>query len=239
MEPYLDNPPCDEQGSADARARAEASYRDMREQAERRRALMEPESRRLLAAGPPVRDVDAALRCGCGCHPRAADPTHHDGGASCPCQRTDAERAAAAAAVRDAWAQLADLVSAGEEVGAAAAEAGRRLGVRIDSYGGAAPFVVTGQVDGFCFYLRERHDMWRLVIAGEDDPGADVWRDRPPGALVIAEGVSAELPNVYQEVEATVEQVVCRIRGFLRRRTCTHRLGSRFCPDCGAALHGF
>ena len=54
-----------------------------------------PAKRSALQAGPVLRDFEAAVGCGCSCHPKPASPDSHDGGVTCYCQQTKAERKAA------------------------------------------------------------------------------------------------------------------------------------------------
>ncbi|MGH3444566.1 MAG: hypothetical protein ACRDPB_04250, partial [Nocardioidaceae bacterium] len=58
----------------------------------------------------------------------------------------------------------------------------------------AAPFVITGRVDGRGFYLRERHGSYTVTVASDDDPGADPWgRPADQMTLDIAEGDESDL----------------------------------------------
>ena len=47
----------------------------------------------VLATGPALRDINKAADCRCSCHPSPASQSLHEGGATCPCQLTKAERA--------------------------------------------------------------------------------------------------------------------------------------------------
>lgn len=145
----------------------------------RRRQLVPPtpeEAQRLAAvrAGPPLRDPEAAADCHCGCHPKAADAELHDGGRSCGCQLTPEKRHLA---LKEFTEQLNDLdPDPGRLVRRGGARSARReLGVSATWWLVAAPFVITGNVDGRGFYLRERHGSYRVTIAPDDDPGADPW----------------------------------------------------------------
>lgn len=201
------------------------------------RVASEPARRKALAAGPVLRDLPAALDCSCACHPRPADPALHDGGASCVCQMTRAERAAR---LQDLFAAFRDdeHVDHVERERRRVEAAATRLGVHLDEVGGAAPFVVRGRVDGRGFYLRERHDRWRVVIAADGDPTEDPWSAPAAAAtIVVAEGVSDELEDGdrFDQVRA-VEVAVGAVRLFLLRRSCTHDRAARFCPACGVEM---
>ena len=73
----------------------------------RREAELRPARLAAVRTGPSLRDLDAAADCGCGCHPRAADVDLHDGGPSCPCQKTPEER-------QQAWKELFEELEAME-----------------------------------------------------------------------------------------------------------------------------
>ena len=61
-----------------------------------RREALKPAKRAVLALGLPLRDIEAAVECGCSCHLTPGSPDRH-GGQVCRCQQTDAEREAARA----------------------------------------------------------------------------------------------------------------------------------------------
>lgn len=202
-------------------------------------AAMAPARRAALEAGPVLRDLDAAIGCGCACHPRPSDPGLHEGGVTCPCQLTAAERA-------ESLEELLELLSDGsEEQEAHEGEMRRRadvaaasLGVELRAIGGAAPFVIRGVVDGRGFYLRERHDVWSVVVAPDDDPVADPWMlDRRVPVIVVASGESSalECDGVFDPVRA-LEVAVDAARIFLLRRSCLHHGAVRFCPVCGVEV---
>ena len=225
-------PPTDEERAA---AVAEAArWRAEREAAE---AALRPVRRRLFdASGITLRDVDAALGCHCGCHPRL-DLGLHEGGARCPCQLTADERPAA----WDAWLAHRPEVDhrpfrAWEEAIAARAS---ELGVeaRIACY--AAPMVIAGTVDGRGFYLRERHGSWRVTVAPDDDPTLVPWSaPATRTTLDIAYGSEEELeaPGDPGGSTKALDVAVAAVRTYLRRRACAHADARRYCPDCGACL---
>jgi hypothetical protein len=231
-------PPTDAERDA-ARADAEAFRAWARARAAAERDATAPARRDVLSLGPELRDVDAAMVCGCSCHPRPASMSLHDGGVTCPCQLTDAERAEA----RDRlFGMLAERSS--EEDVAAADQLARqeavaeRLGVVIRSMGGEAPFVIRGVVDGRAFYLRERRDLWSVEIAGDESPLTDPWEagiEVP--SITVASGTSDDfdVDGGFSDVRA-VEVAVDAVRTFLLRRVCNHADAQRFCPVCGVEV---
>lgn len=193
--------------------------------------------RALLNAGPALRDVDAAVECHCGCHPRVSD--FHDGGATCVCQQTPEERKAAMEKFLAALADLGDWDVGQDEFDATAAELGVTDAV-IECQ--AAPTVVSGVVDGRFFYLRERHGTWRVTLAPEDDPLLDVWDH-----ATVRQGVdiaSGSEDDLYHTGEPFSFAYVLRfavgvVRDYLRRSGCQHGAapqGANFCPGCGTRL---
>lgn len=220
----------------DKQAAVAADLARVREEFVAARLAAEPARRKAIADGPQVRDIDAALACGCSCHPRPADSTHHDGGMSCPCQLTDEQRAASR---EEFLAALASLTQEEEsfqnDLQERVARAADRLQVDVRYLGGAAPFVIRGVADGRGFYLRERHDLWSVVIAPDDDPGADPWGlDHRVPVIEVASGASdsLEIGGRFDHVHA-LEVAVEAVRLFLLRRSCAHVNAQRFCPDCG------
>jgi len=203
------------------------------------KTAQEPARRAALAAGPVLRDLEAAVACDCSCHPRPADPRLHGGGATCPCQLTEEERTES----REKLLNLLSESSASQEsyeteMRRRADEAAERLGVDLRDIGGVAPFVVRGVVDGRGFYLRERHDLWSVVIAPDDDPLADPWTlDRSIPAIEVASGVSSDLEQggVFDPVHV-LEVAVDAVRLFHLRRSCAHENAARFCPACGVEM---
>lgn len=198
--------------------------------------------RALLNAGPVLRDVDAAVECPCGCHPRVGDL--HDGGVTCPCQKTPEEREADMKEFLAAMAELNYDSNFGvqkEEFDTAAVELGVTDAV-IECQ--AVPTVVSGVVDGRFFYLRERHGTWRVTIAPDDDPLLDVWDH-----TTIRQGVdiaSGSEDDLYPEegqfsFAHVLEFAVQVVRDYLRRNVCSHAASracvhANFCPTCGVRL---
>ena len=225
--------------TAEQKAFMEAEVSRIRDSVEERRNAEEPARRAMLASGPSLRDIEAAVACGCSCHPRPAETHLHDGGVSCPCQSSVEERAVALDVLREHLQEASTGEFAYEERMREVMDAAAgRLGVTIRHAGGWAPFVVTGVVDGRGFYLRERHDCWSVEIAPDDDPLADPYvlsSDVP--TIVVAEGVSEalEVDGAFDTVRA-LEVAVHAVRLFLLRRDCAHAHAQRFCPLCGVEV---
>lgn len=188
----------------------------------------------LLHAGPPLRDYDAARTCPCGCHPRVSDT--HNGGTTCQCQHTPEERAEARKRLFDLIAQLHDegIAQRHEQD---LQDAARELNIPDAHIAvNGAPFVITGTVDGRAFYLRERHGNYRVDIAPDTNPTADIWADRSDGEITVTQGDESDFyrdgtfsPGLALRIAATA------IRSHLDRAACDHaqRGTHRYCPDCG------
>lgn len=200
--------------------------------------------RRELLTVSGVRDVEAAMVCGCTCHPTVADL--HRGGITCPCQLTPEERQEKRAAAMAVLARLSEAEAEQYEQARHAREIAVRaraeeLDVEITSWGGMAPYVLRGVVDGRAFFFRERHDVWRVEIAGDDHPGSDPWTNRDDDSIVVAEGVSdiydrATDTDVFYDV-VVLDIAVDSVRTFLQRRTCLHEGAETYCPRCGVAMN--
>jgi len=210
--------------------------RKIRESFAAAKVAQEPARRAVVATGPTLRDVEAAVDCVCSCHPRPADPGLHAGGAACPCQLTDEERSESLEELLVVLTETAFSEPSREsDLRSDADETAARLGVEVREIGGAAPFVIRGVVDGRGFYLRERHDLWSVVIAPDDDPLADPWvldRSVPVIEVVSGDSGALEQEGVFDPVHA-LEVAVNAVRLFLLRRSCAHELAARFCPVCG------
>ncbi|MCC5951143.1 MAG: hypothetical protein JJU45_03510 [Acidimicrobiia bacterium] len=232
-------PPSDEE-----LAESRAAFERRRAEAEAARAAARPARRAAILAGPPLRDVNAAVDCRCGCHPRPADVGHHDGGRACPCQESEAERSARRTSFLAAWSALAEH---GADEERAHGERQERfdatavaLGVDARIEVGAAPFVIVGVCDGRGFYLRERHGSYRVTIAPDDDPGADPWATEPTEASIdVAAGDACELDDDGAFSPAGALRVaVGAVRTALARNTCDHQPveAEPYCPRCGVPL---
>jgi len=179
----------------------------------------------------------------CGCHPRPADVELHEGGATCSCQQTPQERKQAMDEVFERLRDLAPDPAIEQAAQARFHEHAQELGIAARVAVSAAPFVITGNVDGRGFYLRERHDIYRVTVAPDDDPAADPW-DLPAerATLDIASGDAEELsdPQGGWDPVHALTLAVGAVRLFLRRRACRHEQpgGSPhvFCCHCGVRL---
>lgn len=234
MLPYLDNPPePDDPETIAEKQQLAQELQDEFAEARRNYELAAPARRRAITAlGPALTNVDAAVECRCGCHPTPADANLHDGGACCPCQDTPEQRQEKMHRILQELAEL-HLADEEEHYRIAVTKTAESLGAHITAFLPAAPFVIAGTVDGRAFYLRERHNNWKLVIAGDDDPLADVWNTRPTGALVIAEGTT---DSWDWQTTHMVSDSIRTIREYLRARACPHTYARAYCPDCGIRI---
>lgn len=235
MLPYLDNPPepADDPETVKERQRIAQELQTNLAETRHNYELAAPARYRAITElGPALTDVDTAVECRCGCHPSPADMNLHNGGVSCPCQDTPEQRREKMHQVLQELAER-HLADEEEHYRRAVIKTAENLGAHITAFLPAAPFVVAGTVDGRAFYLRERHDNWRLVIAGDDDPLADVWNTRPAGALVIAEGTTESWD---WQTTRMVSDSIRTIREYLRTRTCPHTHARTYCPDCGIRI---
>lgn len=230
-------PPPPEQLDADR-----AQWLAWRAEQDRRQLTWRPARLAVLRTGPALRDLDAAADCPCSCHPRPADPELHSAGTACPCQRTATQRRARLEALFDRMPPVR---------GDRSLEPGRDpfaeqvavLGVAARVACAAAPVVITGTVDGRGFYMRERHERYRVTIAPDDDPAADPW-ERPAECLTldIAAGDSEDLTDPDGRFDPVVALTVAvdAVRTFLHRRSCSHlglaSPGVAYCARCGIRL---
>jgi len=123
------------------------------------------------------------------------------------------------------------------------AQHAEELGVTAQWRVAAAPFVITGNVDGRGFYLRERHGYYRVTIAPDDDPTADPWElPIERATLDIADGEDDDLtgPDGGYDVAHALTVAVHAVRTFLARRGCEHQQPTDprqlFCSWCGVRL---
>lgn len=236
VQPRPWKPPVDPAEAAEAASRWET----LRAQRDAEWAAGAPLRRALIAAAGELRDVDAAVDCRCGCHPRVSEL--HDGGATCGCQLTDDERAEAQRRLLDTLAELHDSFEprARDDEAAAVARAGE-LDVELRSYGGLAPLVCRGVVDGHGFFLRERHGSWQVVVTAHPD-GHDPWGDGHEDDQLIASGDESALLDHDGRVDPglVVTAAVVAVRRWLLA-DCPHpdvtgRDDTNFCPRCGTAV---
>ena len=207
------------------------------------RETLKPATRAALATGPLLRDLEAAVECGCSCHPRPASLDSHEGGVTCPCQLTQEERAANWRALFDHLDHFGAEREWEEREIASFRSAAQSLGVSANVVVQAAPFVITGVCDGRAFYLRERHGSWCISIATDDDPLADPWGSpREKATIDIASGNDDDFndENGHFSRAVALRVAVGAVRGALLRNGCQHetpeRVDHRCCRFCGVAL---
>lgn len=220
-----------------AQAEARERWEQFRVEHEERRQRLLPLRRLVLAAGPALRDLEAALECVCSCHPSAGDPDLHEHGVRCPCQLTPEERAEAFESFLSLRDDLGPDPFGFEEFASDVEGRAFALGVELSVVSPGGPLVVSGVVDGRGCFLRERHGFFHVEVAPGDAPLRDVWRKGPEEvSLVVAEGSESELepaPGV-KPGEQVVDVLVAAVRTFLLQEACTHPGQVRFCPHCGA-----
>ena len=215
-----------------------------RAESDARLATLIPVKREALQAGPLLRDLEAAMACGCSCHPKPASPDSHDGGVTCHCQQTPAERKAAFNKLFEFTGEDWEAERIWEErVTAELQLEAERLGVTAKVVIQAAPLVITGVCDGRAFYLRERHGSWRVTIATDDDPLADPWESPLEETTIdIASGEDNDFNNEdgFFSRAIALRVAVTSVRGALLRNYCQHEEpdfdAHLYCRWCGAAL---
>ncbi|WP_019135760.1 hypothetical protein [Cellulomonas massiliensis] len=211
--------------------RQPAAERERAKRIAARRALLE-----LLPVGP--QDLDAAARRWCSCHPQPAGDPHH--GETCVCQLTEPERRQRTARARETVRQIAEGSRPAREqhlreLPATAAE----LGVDAHEEVIAAPWVLTGTVDGVAWYMRERWDTYAIAISSGEDPSIQPWGARGVQTTTIREGDANDLyQGTPPDYGHALRFIVGVIREHLTRASCEHphRDGDRYCPRCGVAL---
>jgi hypothetical protein len=203
-----------------------------------------PAKRSALQAGPVLRDLEAAVGCGCSCHPKPASPDSHDGGVTCYCQQTKAERKAASEGLFEFMGEAWEAERIWEERVTAEFQAeAERLGVTAKVVVQAAPLVITGVCDGRAFYLRERHGSWRVTIATDDNPLADPRESLSEEPTIdIASGEDHEFNNEegFYSSAIALRVAVTSVRAALLRNNCQHERpdvdAHLYCRWCGVAL---
>jgi hypothetical protein len=215
-----------------------------RTESDARIATLIPAKREALQAGPLLRDLEAAVACGCSCHPRPALPDSHDGGVTCHCQQTPGERKAAFNKLFEFTGEEWEAERIWEErVTAEFQVEAERLGVTAKVVIQAAPLVITGTCDGRAFYLRERHGSWRVTIATDNDPLADPWESPLEETTIdIASGEDNDFNNEdgFFSLAIALRVAVTSVRGALLRNCCQHEEpdvdAHLYCRWCGVAL---
>ncbi len=229
--------------SPEEQARLAADAQAQREKFEAEREALKPAKRAVLAAGPVLRDLDAAVECRCACHPTPPSPDSHDGGSTCPCQQTREERIALR---RELFDDLGDWDAEQEweeRVNAELQAEAAALGVSAQVVIQAAPMVITGVCDGRAFYLRERHESWRVTIATDDDPLADPWAsplEAPSIDIASGEATDFHDDEGRSSRGLALRVTVAAVRGALRRNACGHEppelATHHYCRLCGVLL---
>lgn len=229
IEPPAYTPPTQEQKDALLRMKLEHQQERDRERA-RKPAF--------LQLGPKLPNMDAAVDCFCSCHPRP-EGTLHEGGVTCGCQRTPEQRSAS---IKEFLKDLAEFTedSSSHDFCAEIESRAKAEGAHMEVVIIAAPFVVTGTVDGRAFYLRERHGSYRICMA-DDTQETDLWGNQDATTVLVAEGDEAELrgEDGQSSADKIVALIVNSVRIGLRRLECPHTsttVDSDFCPRCGTQL---
>lgn len=196
--------------------------------------------RALLTVTPSgLRDLEAAVRCPCVCHPQPGRDTHRD--QPCRCQWSEAERVRRAREARELLLGSGDHWRAqGEQVELELAEVGAELGVTVREASSVEPWVLTGVTDGVAWYVREDSGQYAVVVSSGTDPTVQPWgAAREVERLSIQTGVTGDLyTGATPDHRSTVRFVVGVVREHLARQSCPHpaRPGDRYCPRCGTSL---
>ena len=237
--PHFATPP-----DPEARARWKAEADAMRREREQAAAASAPTRRRLLEAGPPLRDVETAMACYESCHPRVDVTDRCAGGTTCRCQWTE-EEAAEAARRQERWweewrAEMAVRPRVDDGQQADADAVAERIGVHVVEIGGTFPFTIRASVDGRS-HLRDKHGT-TLELASEGDPDLFFTDELRwgVGEIEIASGEEGSMTGSWAEA---LTFAVTRVRDHLRQQGCDHVLDGgapdprhRFCPRCGSRL---
>ena len=189
-----------------------------------------------LLSGPSLKDVSKAQSCSCSCHPRPASMALHNGGVSCPCQMTPQERQEATQRFFDKTKDLYEELAHQHRSDRIQAEAlALSLNCTLMHFGCGAPFVISGIVDKHGFYLRERHDIYSIVVSLEAGFSQDLWlSDDSVGVVSVASGTTDDLltDGSFDSLKA-LKTAVSAVRLYVLRLSCKHENTGRFCPQCG------
>lgn len=197
----------------------------------------------LLAQGPELRDLSAAIDCSCACHPRAADMDLHDGGTSCYCQLTREQRQHRFAEFEAASAELRERDRPSRDAARARFDAAAaELGVEANIECLAAPFAITGRCDGLSFFLRARHGLYRVELATDPDCES-LWHDGNAHSVEVASGDDEDLAagsGGAPSAAVALRVAVDAIRTATRRAGCDHEQPTDpshlYCRRCGIEL---
>lgn len=193
----------------------------------------------MLVSGVELNNLETALDCICGCHPKAPTFSLHDGGRTCSCQLTPEQlkkqRHSALKNLSRISQKIQPVYNANHE------EFNKRveeLNIQAKIEVSGAPFVIVGNVDGRGFYLRERHGEYRVTIAPNSDPSSNPW-DSQGEVIDIVSGSESEFStdkNKLFSIKA-LEISVSSVRAYLRQIQCQHdSVNTRYCPNCGKEL---
>ena len=225
------------------RALLAADAQAQREKFDAEREALKPARLAALAAGPLLRDLDAAVECSCACHPTPPSPNSHDGGATCHCQQTYDERIAARRALFDDLGDWDAEREWEERVNAELQSEAVALGVSAAIVVQAAPMVISGVCDGRAFYLRERHGSWGVTIAPDDEPLVDPWAsplDAPSIDIASGDATDFQDDDGRSSRGLALRVAVTAVRAALLRNQCAHEepelATHRFCRFCGVFL---
>lgn len=189
-----------------------------------------------LLSGPSLKDVAAAVSCPCSCHPSPGSPHLHNSGVSCPCQLTPQERHDSMQKFIDESRSLHGDLEHQQRLERLKAEAlALSLNCTLMHFGGGAPFVISGIVDQHGFYLRERHDMYSIVVSLDAGFSQDLWLSA--SGVGVASIVSSDTDDlltdgVFDSLKA-LKTAVFAVRLYVLRLSCSHENAGRFCPQCG------
>ncbi|KQR17256.1 hypothetical protein [Cellulomonas sp. Leaf334] len=220
----------------DVRRQREELFAELRAESEWARTDQIQRTRALLERIPDgLHDLDAAAQCGCACHPTPGTPIH--GGLPCQCQRPPADGLSLAEIMETAGpTQPEDDGGSNEELEQAALE----FGIEAREVVPGGPWVVSGSCDGLGYYLRDRGDRFRVVVAPDEDPNLDPWEAPPEQVtLELASGSSHSLwDDGHLSPRLALRLVASVVRTYRRQQACTHPHSSidRFCALCGANM---
>ncbi|MFS0699585.1 hypothetical protein AB6N24_06380 [Cellulomonas sp. 179-A 4D5 NHS] len=113
------------------------------------------------------------------------------------------------------------------------------LGITAREDSAGSPWVILGTIDGRAFYMRERWAEYDIVIAPDDNPGAQPW-EAPAAAptIIVRSGLLADLQPTSLSYRHALTFIVGEVRSYVRRQRCDHPCapGDRYCRACGSAL---
>ncbi|PVU82922.1 hypothetical protein DDP54_07795 [Cellulomonas sp. WB94] len=109
--------------------------------------------------------------------------------------------------------------AAAREVAQEAAELGATARQEIPAF----PWVIVGEVDGRAFYVRERSEIYEVVVAPDAAPTGNPWPAETAEGITVAAGVSDDFREGDRQSPARAVRVaVAAVRTWLRQRACEH-----------------